>query len=373
MAKKDIALKHASVFAVTGSFNPTDFRFHQAKAAQVDQLFAEHAGIEFFRKLPAVLLRPNQSFVGTNAVYKPDDELQVAIDANKGSPVSPNPGSRDIASLDDVHDTLVVVGGVTFVANYSKPASSDNARYADYLANFTQAYLNEGRLLGLMRAYLSNFVNGRALWRNQYGFARRTAIAFRSASVRELFHLETPEGDDFDRLVRLASDEAAKAKGHFRLDIAMCVELGPDAEVFPSQPFLSSNEEKTRERGVPKDNNYGRMLTTRKAASGADQVVLTSNKIGNALRTVDQWYGEDAPSIAVELYGAVTSLREMRRDSKNSFFDIINEEPAYTDLTDGAKDYLMAVFIKGGLLAACIERETGEKKSKKKKTSAAEE
>jgi hypothetical protein len=165
---------------------------------------------------------------------------------------------------------------------------------------------------------------------------------------KEHFTLRDAAGEDFERLVALASDAAINAK-HFQLEVALAVDLGFDAEVYPSQPFVQPDD-KNAMRGVKKDASYGRLLAAKPDADGDSQVYLSAEKIGNALRTVDFGYAPDAQEpIAVELYGAVMSQRTAHRLSGNSYFDLVSKK-AYADMSAEERHYVMAVFIKGGLL-----------------------
>lgn len=68
----DVELTKATVFTITGSFNPTEFRFHQTSLQNAEALLALGKGVAPFRALPSVLLRKNQGYVGTNSVHLND-------------------------------------------------------------------------------------------------------------------------------------------------------------------------------------------------------------------------------------------------------------------------------------------------------------
>ena len=350
----DKTLAQTAVFSLTGSFNPTDFRFHQTTAEHAAELVAQGKSVNAFRVLPSVELRTHQGFIGTNSSHlgAKDAANQKEIDAR----MSPNLGARDIATLDADKDTLVVVGTVKFVAHYAKPTMSDNPAYTSYHKEFVESYLQDGQLPELRRRYLSNLVNGRVLWRNQYGFSRRAVISLRSSDTEnERYVITNASGAEFERLVARTADLAAKPKGYFNLEIALIVEHGVDAEVFPSQLFIEADD-KAKLRKVSKDKNYGRVLASRTDVHDKDQVLLGANKIGNALRTVDLGYAEDAEDpIAVELYGAVMTERVAHRYSnKTSYFDLITSK-RYADMTPEERHYVMAVFLKGGVLGFAKE------------------
>jgi CRISPR-associated protein Csy3 len=336
----------SKTYSVTGSFMPTSFRFFQGSAEKIDALFDNRAAYTEFRKLEPVENCTHQGYLGTFAVAMGRPELETARIANKNNPVQPNPGERDIAMLSADSDCLVVAGQIRFVTMLAKPCISDNAEYARYQREFVEKYIAEGRMAYLMRKYLENVVNGRLLWRNKYGFSRKTAVEFRSSLSEgiERYYLSDASGPAFEELVQKAAEVAKQHEAYFILNVAIAIELGYDSEVFPSQPFLSDKSE------VRKSSNYGRILCTREF-EGKDQVILTGQKIGNALRTIDDWYGADdqeVEPIAVELYGARVRTRELVRDEK-SYFELVRRE--YEELGERDRDFVVSCFIKGGLLS----------------------
>ena len=88
------------------------------------------------------------------------------------------------------------------------------------------------------------------------------------------------------------------------------------------------------------------------------QAALHSQKIGNALRTIDTWYPEhDDPEetagpIAIEPYGAVTNLGRAYRTpkAKQDFYTFFDQWARGTTL-DSVEDehYVMAVLVRGGV------------------------
>lgn len=349
--KKAEAPEHTktTLYAVAGSFAPTDFRFYQGDAGEVERRIAAGDGIASLRKLPAVVVRTHQGYVGTNASpLKEGDEKNETELANRRST---NPGARDVASLDADKDTLVVIGAIKFVANYFEPERSDSAAMAAYQRNVVEKFMADGHYPTLIRRYLLNLVNGTALWRNRYGFMRKTIISLRvPGQPTAHFSMNDEHAPDFERLVA-AMAAATQSKGAYvQLEIALIVELGFDAEVYPSQPFISGPA-KLELRKIPSDNNYGRLLATRRDANNEDQVILTSNKVGNALRRVDLGYtsNPDTP-IAVELFGTVATERVAHRlDQGTDYFSLVKAK-TYETMSEEDRFFMMSVFVKGGLL-----------------------
>ena len=89
-----------------------------------------------------------------------------------------------------------------------------------------------------------------------------------------------------------------------------------------------------------------------------DIAAMHSQKIGNALRTIDTWYPEfidpeiSAGPIAIEPYGAVTNLGKAYRTPKDkqdfyTFFDNFARGGKLNRVED--EHYVMAVLVRGGV------------------------
>lgn len=79
---------------------------------------------------------------------------------------------------------------------------------------------------------------------------------------------------------------------------------------------------------------------------------MHSQKVSNAIRTIDDWYPDAEFPIAVEPYGAVTTLGTAFRQPKQkqdfySLFDgwVLKDEVP----TSEQQHYVMAVLIRGGV------------------------
>ena len=83
---------------------------------------------------------------------------------------------------------------------------------------------------------------------------------------------------------------------------------------------------------------------------------MHSQKVGNAIRTIDTWYAQDAAfPIAAEPYGAVTTLGTAFRQpkQKNDFYTLFDnwilkgEQPSTEQ-----QHYVIGVLIRGGVFGA---------------------
>jgi len=129
-------------------------------------------------------------------------------------------------------------------------------------------------------------------------------------------------------------------KCHVLLQVTAYVRMGAGQEVFPSQELILD-----RGRG-----DKSRTLYEVKGVAG-----IHSQKIGNALRTIDTWYqeSEDNGPIAVEPYGSVTTQgRAYRqpRKTKDDFYTLLDgwvlrdNAPALEQ-----QHFVIATLIRGGV------------------------
>lgn len=117
--------------------------------------------------------------------------------------------------------------------------------------------------------------------------------------------------------------------------------VGAGQEVFPSQELIL-------------DKGKGDKSRTLYQISGI--AGLHSQKVGNALRTIDTWYPVDGDMplgpIAVEPYGSVTTQGKAYRQPKDKadFYSLLDnwvlkdKEP-----TEGDQHFVMATLIRGGV------------------------
>jgi len=128
-------------------------------------------------------------------------------------------------------------------------------------------------------------------------------------------------------------------KAHVLLQVTAFVRVGAGQEVFPSQELILD-----RERGQKSKTLYEVEGTA----------AIHSQKIGNALRTIDTWYkgaDENGP-IAIEPYGSVTVQGKAWRQpkEKQDFYTLLDNW-IIKDIAppDEQQHYVVAVLIRGGV------------------------
>ncbi len=270
---------------------------------------------------------------------------------------APNLQTVDVAALPADADTLKVRFTLRVLGGAGTPSACNDADYQARLLATVQGYVSRHGFAELGRRYAANLANGRFLWRNRVG---AEAVEVRIARLQggEAAQTWTFDGlalplrafaahTDVDSLGQVIADGLA-GKGHLLLEVVAFVRIGDGQEVFPSQELIL-------DRGDKKGQKSKTLYHVR------DVAAIHSQKIGNALRTIDTWYpdaGELGP-IAVEPYGSVTSQGKAYRQPKDkvdfySLFDgwVLNDAVPSPE----QQHYVIANLIRGGVFGAAEEK-----------------
>lgn len=339
MAKTD--LKTASVLAFERKLDPSDALFSAGK-------WDERSNGE---KWGDVTVR-EKSVRGTiSNRLSTKDQDPAKLDA---SIQSPNLQTVDVATLPNDADTLRVRFTLRILGGAGTPSACNNADYQIKLQGTVQQYAKEVGFAELARRYASNLANGRFLWRNRMG-AEQVEV-----QVRQLAQGEAAQSWIFDALGFSLRDFAADSpalgelskvieqglagQAHALLEIVAYVRVGDGQEVYPSQELILDRGDK---KGQKSKTLY----------HVGDVAGIHSQKIGNALRTIDTWYPADAENgnigpIAVEPYGSVTSQGKAYRQPKQKadFYNLLDDWVLKDKAPEvGNQHYVMATLIRGGV------------------------
>ncbi len=248
----------------------------------------------------------------------------------------------DVASLPADEDTLKVKFTLRVLGNLSTPSVCNDRDYQDELQQVIDGYINEHGFIELASRYAMNLANGRFLWRNRVG-AEKIAVTVKGSQTWA-FNAHDYALRDFTvqdkQLNALAQEIEQGLRGDkfVLLEVEAQVLLGAGQEVFPSQELvLDSNSSKSRL--LYQVNNIAGMH---------------SQKIGNAVRTIDTWHPKvaDLGAIAVEPYGSVTSRGVACRQPKEKmdFYTLLDNWVTKGQKPDVEQQhYVMAVLIRGGV------------------------
>lgn len=237
-----------------------------------------------------------------------------------------------------LHFTLKVLPGV------QQPSACNVASFRLSCQNSIDAYIKKTSFKELGQRYATNLANGRFLWRNRVG-AEELEITVRQLDGRGSFS-KTFDGwkiglskfDDkaVEELGILIGETLAGTQSYLLLEVVAHAKVGLGQEVYPSQELVTKKEEKS------------------KVLYSVDGVAaLHSQKIGNAIRTIDTWYDgtSEATPIAVEAYGAVTNLGVAFRtpNKKNDFYSLFDDFGLGKTISLEQEHYVIAMLVRGGV------------------------
>jgi CRISPR-associated protein Csy3 len=292
----------------------------------------------------------------------------------------PNLQTIDKAKLPARTDRLVIKFPVQFLPNAMRPHACDDAQVAKNLDEVARRYAERGGFDQLARRYLWNLVNGRWMWRN--------FIIAEDKRIHLLDHGETlttvdPSGirrdyypgdaelreavDGFDELARRIAGALSGEGDIVTLEVVGEGGLPELSEIFPSEEFLAGEAAQQVQSRRGSRSAPGKVLSSvRVADADGNQVrqpTFHPQKVGNALRCIDEWHGiEGYPAVAVDPYAAITTRAiALRPPREGSFYDFLtinkrrdamlqtleNEDPG-TDAF-GNVHFVIANFVRGGV------------------------
>ncbi len=255
----------------------------------------------------------------------------------------------DVASLDHDCDTLLVKWSCKVLPFSGKPSVCNDLAYQQQLLSVVGQYLDEQGVAELARRYAANIVNGRWLWRNRLGAESINLSVSLSADgsspitvIDNAKDIDLTNFNDTSQVSRELADlieKGLKGEQFVMLYIQARLNCGYGQEVYPSQELILETGDKK-----------SKVLYEKNKIAG-----MHSQKISNAIRTIDTWYPEAQFPIAAEPYGAVTTMGTAFRQpkQKQDFYSLFdgwvteNKIPAVDQ-----QHYVMSVLIRGGVFGA---------------------
>lgn len=341
MATSATALKTASVLAFERKLDPSDALFFAGSWS------AREASTGW----PAVTIRAKSVRGTISNRLKTKDQDPAKLDA---AIENPNLQTVDVATLPSDADTLKVMFTLRVLGGAGTPSACNSADYQRKLLDTVRGYVTTQGFGELAQRYAFNLANGRFLWRNRIG-AEQIEVR-----VAHLVEGQAAQSWTFDALslslrgfdAPAESAQALAAVGgliaeglagnrHVLLQVTAFVRAGAGQEVFPSQDLILDKE------------RAGKSKTLYDVSGIAG---IHSQKLGNALRTVDTWYpgageAEQGP-IAVEPYGSVTTQGRAYRQPKEKadFYTLLDNWLLKDQVPAAAQQhFVMATLIRGGV------------------------
>lgn len=253
----------------------------------------------------------------------------------------------DVAMLNNSNDTLIIEWSGKVLPFKGNPSICNNIDYQAKLKSTIQSYIKEQGLSELAKRYANNILNGRWLWRNRMS-AENIVITVSSQNTKDIivddvkrYSLNSFVVDDNkvnELAILIESGLTGSEPVMFNVKAELMMGLGQ--EVYPSQELILDTG-KTKSKVLYAKNN---------------QAAMHSQKISNAIRTIDTWYEQNAEfPIAVEPYGSVTTMGHAFRQPRQkldfyTLFDnwvLKDEKP-----TVEQQHYVVAILIRGGVFGA---------------------
>ena len=267
----------------------------------------------------------------------------------------PNLQRVDVCSLGTEQDTLKLYFTLKILGGMENPSACNNAVFIQSFKRAVRGYIEREGFRELAKRYAINIANARFLWRNRVG-AENIEVQVKALnkgseqswlfdatkfSTRE-FTVENPQVDSLAERIAAA---LASENDFLILEIICFARVGKAQEVYPSEELIL-------------DKGNSKAKKSKILYSVDDIAAMHSQKIGNALRTIDTWYPEfsnpetSAGPIAIEPYGAVTNLGKAYRTpkAKQDFYSLFDNFARGGNL-DHIEDehYVMAVLVRGGV------------------------
>jgi len=255
----------------------------------------------------------------------------------------------DSCTLPVGFDTLHMFFTLKVLGDLKTPSSCNNESFKKKYEALIESFKSNPGFGELGLRYAMNIANGRFLWRNRVGTDKVEIHVEEIKSKKKWifngfdFSIRSFDvvNDDVKELGKLIANVLANDDDFLNLQIDAYVKMGNAQEVYPSEELVldkSNNKDKSK------------ILFSSNGIAG-----MHSQKIGNALRTIDTWYPEydeiNCP-IAIETYGSVTTLGKAYRSPSNKldFYSLFDSAVMNSEFkSDDEANYVIAMIIRGGV------------------------
>lgn len=332
MAKKGSGIEFPSVLAYEKKLVPSDGRMYAVMYSD--------------RKNPdAVPLKLHVKAVrGTisNRLAKKIEDDPAKIDAEVEKA---NLQTVDHCALPANCDTLRLQFTLKVLPGIQNPSACNVASFQETCKRAIDSYAERTKFKELGKRYATNLANGRFLWRNRLGAEELevTVSQLKGGTIEKRWAfdgwkigLKNFEDESVNELGELISKTLSGENSYLLLSVEAHAKIGCGQEVYPSQELVTKSDEKS------------------KVLYSVDGIAaMHSQKIGNAIRTIDTWYedGTEVPPIAVESYGAVTNLGVAFRtpNKKNDFYSLFDSFGMGQSIAPDQEHYVVAMLVRGGV------------------------
>ena len=283
-----------------------------------------------------------------------------------------NPQTVDVAFLGQNQSVLSLQYAICFMDKSKQPSRMDTSpEVANFLAGLTSQPASQHSFVELSWRYIWNVFNGRALWRNRirdeitvhvsyseivkgseehtgftssYVYSGIETPGSCDTWIADVKNKRVPNSENIERLVTaVANALAGNSNGvPFMLSVDTRIKLYNGAQVWPSQEFVREDERQVA-------GSVSRVLFSVNSHQVQRHTGFHSQKIGNAIRTIDDW--NEKRVLAVEPYGF--SRKDGSIDRFNSKLDLYSLLQEGEDILEaGAEEklcFVLACLIRGGV------------------------
>lgn len=332
---------------------------------------------------------------GTNSTYKTISRTDAAAGGvgKKSYMEDANIQTVDTCFLGKDQDTLRLSFTLKILPMTGKPSACDNEEFQDRSLTVIKDYIKEDKFKELAKRYAWNIASGRFLWRNRVGAkAVKVTVSYENEdkngkgfivfnalgfSLRDFENIEKDQKENFEMLTNkiasvlssgLNEDDIGKGYvySHLLLNIDAYALIGRAQEVYPSEEFIGKDKDAQKKEG-----DKSKVLYSVTGKTYEKQAAMHSQKIGNALRTIDTWYPlptsknngvvEQLSPIPIEVYGSVThegiAYRKKDRKAGHDFFNLFKKFINQDNISVEDKYYVIAMLIRGGVFGEKKETE----------------
>lgn len=255
----------------------------------------------------------------------------------------------DTAELPVGADHLLVEYSLKVTPNLWRPASCNEKAFRDNLDTYVRTFTEKGGMKTLARLYVEQMLSDEWLWRNKDALSIQITATGRARGIDDIVvkrDVLDGTGDSIDPLVDLVADVMENQRRVAFIRLKALVELERLAEVYPSQEFVD---------GESGQGSKSKTLFVINTKDNKRQAAMHSQKLGNALRRIDNWHGDaSGRTIAVEMYGVDQERHAAYRKKDNSFYDYLRDLPGLIASLEeeGVSDehlYFTACLVRGGV------------------------
>ena len=293
---------------------------------------------------------------------------------NAQKPDKPNIQRIQTATLDPRANVLNITFSVGIHGANASPDACNSREYMDILNGFRTAATNASLYEELACRQVWALANGGVLWRNGVGTDKRIVVnaVTSTGEINCDFDAQALSGrrnysayPGWDAVVAadrngqaqlLVDAWATSLKGHdyLSLKVSASVRLFHGAEVWPSQEFSSEDKSSSK-------NDVTRILSFRKTEFEGKAIqrhaTLHTQKLGNALRCVDEWHGSEVHgALPVEAFGWIQNEAQAIRTSKNDAYTILRKLPLISASLEAGEEksrgealFALSIIIRGGV------------------------